>query len=183
MTAIAGDFLVDALPAADAYLLMEVLHDWADDECVALLAAIRRAARVDATVLVVERVLSDDRPDPRTGTLDVVMLAITGGRDRTSAELGTLFQRTGFVLQRVIPTAGPMRIVEARAAAAAGQHDQVEVADGDRRIGLGGAHGGGVAGMRVDHHHLDRGPELRCAGSEPGSDRGAGPASTCPNRA
>ena len=118
MSAVAGDFFVDALPAADAYLLMEVLHDWADDECVAILAAIRRAARMDATVLVVEGVLTDDRPDPRSGTLDVVMLAVTGGRERTPAELGALFERAGFVLQRVIPTAGPMRIVEARAAAA-----------------------------------------------------------------
>jgi hypothetical protein len=85
MTALPGDFFVDALPAADAYVLMEVLHDWADDECVMILRAIRRAARVGATVLVVEGVLDEDRSDPRTGTLDVIMLAVhrrTGAQPR-----------------------------------------------------------------------------------------------------
>ena len=115
MTALPGDFFVDALPAADAYVLMEVLHDWADDECVMILRAIRRAARASATVLVVEAVLDEDRPDPRTGTLDVIMLAVTGGRERSPAELGALFERAGFALRRVLPTAGPMRIVEAHA--------------------------------------------------------------------
>jgi hypothetical protein len=41
----AGDFFVDALPSAESYILMEVLHDWADEQCVAILNAIRRAAR------------------------------------------------------------------------------------------------------------------------------------------
>ena len=114
MTATAGDFFVDALPASDAYLLMEVLHDWADDRCVAVLDAIRRAAPDDAAVLVVEGVLDAAGPDPRCGTLDVVMLAVTGGRERTAAQLGELFGRAGLALVRVVETAGPMRIVEAR---------------------------------------------------------------------
>jgi C-methyltransferase len=113
LTTVAGDFFVDALPAADAYLLMEVLHDWADDECVAILSAIRRAARAGATVLLIENVLSEARPDPRTGTLDVIMLAVTGGRERSPAELGALFERAGFALQRVVPTDGPIQVVEA----------------------------------------------------------------------
>ena len=115
LTAVAGDFFVDALPAADAYVLMDVLHDWADDECVAILSAIRRAARAGATVLVIENVLGEDRPDPRAGTLDVVMLAVTGGRERSPAELGALFERAGFALRRVVPTAGPVQVVEAYA--------------------------------------------------------------------
>jgi hypothetical protein len=115
MTAVPGDFFVDALPDADAYVLMEVLHDWTDDECVAILSAIRRAARAGATVLVVEDVLDGDRPDRRASTLDVVMLAVTGGRERSPAELGALLQRAGFALQRVVPTAGPIHVVEARA--------------------------------------------------------------------
>jgi hypothetical protein len=113
MTPMAGDFFVDALPAADAYLLMEVLHDWGDDECVAILCAIRRAASPGATLLVIEGVLAEDRPDPRAGALDVVMLTVTGGRERTAGELAALFDQAGFALRRVVPTAGPMRIVEA----------------------------------------------------------------------
>ena len=73
---------------------MEVLHDRPDAECVAILSAIRRAARRAATVLVVENVVCDER---------------------APAELAALFARTGFATRRVISTAGPLRIVEARA--------------------------------------------------------------------
>jgi hypothetical protein len=55
------------------------------------------------------------------------------------------------------------------------EHDQVEVVDRDLRVGQGGAHGSGVAGVWVDHHHLHPGPERRAAGGEPGLHRGAGP--------
>lgn len=93
---------------------MEVLHDWADEECVALLRAIRRAGPDEATVLVIEDVLSESLDDPRASTLDVVMLAVTGGRERTPGQLSALLDRAGFGVVRVLDTAGPMRIVEAR---------------------------------------------------------------------
>jgi C-methyltransferase len=112
LTRQAGDFFVDALPAADAYVLMEVIHDWADAECVAILSAIRRAASPGATVLVIEDALPADRVDPRSQTLDVIMLSVTGGRERTVSQLGELFERAGFRLAGVTETAGAMRIVE-----------------------------------------------------------------------
>lgn len=115
LTAMPGDFFVDALPDADAYLLMEVLHDWTDDENVAILAAIRRAAQAGATLLVVEDLLDSGQPDLHAGTLDVIMLAVTGGRQRSPAKLGALLHRAGFALQRVLPTTGPMHVLEARA--------------------------------------------------------------------
>ena len=111
----AGDFFVDPLPAADAYVLMEVIHDWADTECIAILSAIRRAARPGAKVLVIESVLSDEALDPRGQTLDLIMLAVTGGRERTATDLNALFERAGLRGGPVIETAGPLRIVEATA--------------------------------------------------------------------
>ena len=116
LTPQAGDFFVDALPAADAYILMEVIHDWADAEAVAILGAIRRAASPGATVLVIESVIADEQPDPRARTLDVVMLYVTGGRERTARQFRELFERAGFRYGRVIATAGPLGIVEATAA-------------------------------------------------------------------
>ncbi len=110
-----GDFFFDALPTADAYLLMEVLHDWADDECVAILTAIRRAAKGSSTLFVIEGVISEEQADPRARTLDMIMLTVTGGRERTASELGALFDQAGFRLDRVVETASPMRIVEAAA--------------------------------------------------------------------
>jgi len=115
LTLQAGDFFVDPLPEADAYVLMEVIHDWADAECVAILSAIRRAAMPGATVVIVENVLPEGEADPRGQTLDVLMLAVTGGRERTAAQLSDLCHRAGFSDGTVTATSGPLRIVEATA--------------------------------------------------------------------
>jgi hypothetical protein len=109
----AGDFFVDALPAADAYLLMDVLHDWPDSECVAILSAIRHAASDDSVVLIIEDVISEGRPDRRASTMDVVMLAVTGGRQRTAREFGALLGSAGLRLDTVIDTPNARQIVQA----------------------------------------------------------------------
>lgn len=108
----AGDFFVDALPAADVYLLMEVIHDWADSEASAILGAVRRACRPGATLLILEHIAPDSGVDAFSQTLDVVMLAVTGGRERTGAQLGRLLEANSFQLTGVTTTAGPMAIVE-----------------------------------------------------------------------
>ncbi|MBW3568103.1 MAG: hydroxyneurosporene methyltransferase, partial [Proteobacteria bacterium] len=56
----AGDFFVDPLPAADAFILMEVIHDWDDDHAAAILSAVRRAASPGATVLIIEAVADEE---------------------------------------------------------------------------------------------------------------------------
>jgi len=116
LTARAGDFFVDPLPTADAYLLMEVIHDWPDAEAAAILTAVRRAASPGARVLIIENVLEDTSPDQRGHTLDVVMLACTGGRERTGTQLDGLLKAAGFRDSTVNSTGGPLRIVEAVAA-------------------------------------------------------------------
>jgi hypothetical protein len=116
LTLLAGDFFVDPVPTADAYVLMEILHDWGDEQCVAILNAIRRAAARDATVLVIESVLADRGVDAEGHNLDVIMLAVTGGRERTDSELGELLEQAQFRNCSVIETASRLRIVEATAA-------------------------------------------------------------------
>lgn len=108
-----GDFFVDALPPGDCYVLMEVVHDWPDEEAVAILSAIARAMTPSAAVLIIENVLDDASPDARGHILDVIMLAVTGGRERTPADLERLLRRAGLATRRVIETDGPLRLVEA----------------------------------------------------------------------
>jgi hypothetical protein len=115
LTATAGDFFTDPLPSADAYLLMEILHDWPDAECQEILAAVRRSAKPGAKLLVLEEILTDRGRDPDGHTLDVIMLAVTGGRERTIDELDALFTAAGFSAGRVIDTASRLRIVETTA--------------------------------------------------------------------
>jgi hypothetical protein len=109
----AGDFFVDELPAADAFILMEVIHDGDDDQAAAILSAVRRAAAPGATVLVIEAVADEEIVDAVVRTLDVIMLAITGGRERTSAELQQLLASAGFRTTATLPTPSPLRVVEA----------------------------------------------------------------------
>lgn len=111
----AGDFFADPLPAADAYVLMEILHDWDDADCLRILSAIRRAAAPGGKVIVIEDGIANRGKDEGGHSLDVIMLAVTGGRERTTAEVDELFARTGFSHGTVSDVAGRVRIVEATA--------------------------------------------------------------------
>jgi O-methyltransferase domain/Dimerisation domain len=111
----AGDFFRDSMPAADAYLLMDILHDWSDADAARILAAIRRAAASKAIVLVIETVIPEAPGMHLAKALDINMLVMTGGRERTRTEHQQLLAGAGFRLERVIPTASPYSLVEARA--------------------------------------------------------------------
>jgi hypothetical protein len=117
MTLVGGDFFADTLlPPAELYLLMDVLHDWDDAHAAQILAAVRRAAGPQSRLLIVEA-LVPDTPGPHfSKTVDVIMLAATGGRERTAAELAALLGAAGFTLTRVLATASQHSIVEAVAA-------------------------------------------------------------------
>ncbi|MFN2608154.1 MAG: methyltransferase [Acidimicrobiales bacterium] len=110
-----GDFFVDPLPRADAYVLMEVLHDWSDAEAAAILQAVRSAARPGATLLIIEAIIPDGDLDPRVHALDVIMLAVTGGRERTAPQLASLLEGAGFRATATVETGSPIRILEATA--------------------------------------------------------------------
>ncbi len=111
---IGGDFFHDVLPEADAYILMEVIHDWDDDASRKSLGAVRRAARANATLLLLEALLPDDASPNWPTTLDIVMLTI-GGRQRTLREYSDLLRDSGFVMTREIDTRSGISIIEATA--------------------------------------------------------------------
>lgn len=108
-----GDFVADPLPSADAYILMEVLHDWPDTKARQILHAVRLAAPAHARVLIVEAVVADT-PGYHFGKLpDIIMLAVTGGRERTASEYEALLDSAGFRLEQVVATPSQYSIVEA----------------------------------------------------------------------
>lgn len=110
---VGGDFFRDALPHADAYVLMEVLHDWDDADARRILAAIRRSATPADRLLVVETLVPDSDVQHPGQVLDIIMLAVTGGRERTESDYRALLAQEGWSLRRVIPTASPLSVVEA----------------------------------------------------------------------
>jgi hypothetical protein len=119
LTAQGGDFFRGPLPCCDAYLLMEVLHDWTDAQSQQILQQIRSVATDAAKLLVVETVLPDENSwaggnGKHFGNhLDINMMVLTGGRERTLDEFARLFAASGWQLSRLIPTPGPYSIVEA----------------------------------------------------------------------
>ncbi len=102
---VGGDFL-EAVPAgADAYLLSGIIHDWDDETALRILRNCRRAIRPDGTLLLLETVLTPSS-DPSSALMDVLMMVLTGGRERSEAEFRSLLEEAGFSLTRVIPTPG-----------------------------------------------------------------------------
>ena len=114
-----GDFFRGPLPSCDAYVVMEVLHDWTAEQSRQILRQIRKAAPGMAKLLVVETVLPNESAwaagngEHFGKHLDINMLVLTGGRERTPDEFAHLFTDSGWQLARVMPTSSPYSIVEA----------------------------------------------------------------------
>lgn len=113
LTRQAGDFFKDNLPVCDAYLVMEVVHDWSDAESVSILKAIRRAAPSHAKVLLIEEMVPDEPGPAWSKMLDIHMLALIGGKQRTRREYEALFGAAGFSFTREIATGAGISILEA----------------------------------------------------------------------
>lgn len=108
-----GDFFKDALPLCGCYVMMEVIHDWSDAESVAILEAVRRVAPANAKLLLIEQLIPAAPGPDWAITLDVLMLYLLGGRQRTLPEYAALLNNAGFLLQRAIGVAGGFSILEA----------------------------------------------------------------------
>jgi hypothetical protein len=102
---IGGDFFEEVPADADAYLLSGIIHDWNDEDAVKILKNCRRAIRADGRLLLIETVLTPSS-DPARALMDVLMMVLTGGRERTEAEFRSLLREAGFSLTQVISTAG-----------------------------------------------------------------------------
>jgi SAM-dependent methyltransferase len=110
---IAGDFFKTVPPGYDAYVLAHVLHDWADEQALPILRNCRRAIPPHGRLLIVDAVLpSGDAAHPGK-LMDLLMLTVTGGVERTAEEFATLLQASDFEMGRVIPISADQSVVEA----------------------------------------------------------------------
>lgn len=112
---VAGDFLESVPAGGDAYLLSNVLHNWDDEPATRILANCRAAMAGGGRVLLVETLLpATVEPALTAKLMDLDMLLLCGGRQRTPAEFGELFRRAGLRLSRIVR--GDCSVVEALAA-------------------------------------------------------------------
>jgi SAM-dependent methyltransferase len=113
VTVEAGDFFRSVPSGGDAYILSHILHDWNDDQCLTILGHCRKAMKPDGRLLIVEMVLPPgDIPHPGK-ILDMVMLVLIGGQERTEIEYARLLDKAGFRLNRVVATQSPVSVMEA----------------------------------------------------------------------
>jgi SAM-dependent methyltransferase len=110
---VSGNFFEAVPEGADLHLLKQIVHDWDDERATRLLTNCHRALAPAGKLLLVEMVVpADNRPSPAQA-MDLNMLVLLGGRERTEAEYGELLAAAGFRLERVIPTHSPFGVIEA----------------------------------------------------------------------
>ena len=109
-----GSFFTGIPVRADVYLLKSVLHDWTDDKAITILRSCRAAAGDAAKLLLVERLVGEADGDDTAATMvDIHMMAVTGGRERSRDEYGALLGQSGFALSKVSATSCGFCILEA----------------------------------------------------------------------
>jgi len=113
---VGGSFFTDSMPKADAYLLMNIIHDWPDEESIRILSAIRRAMPERARVLVIETVVPETPGPHLSKELDICMMALPGGMERTQNEYASLAAKCSLRLERMVETLSPYSVLEMVAA-------------------------------------------------------------------
>ncbi|MBN1992130.1 MAG: methyltransferase [Anaerolineae bacterium] len=113
----AGDFFESIPTPADAYLVKDVIHNWPDDKVLQLYQNIHRHMQPEAKLLVAEMVIAAGDPLRRVKlNLDVNMLIIHNGRERTADQHRQLLTEAGFKLARIVPTRSILSVIEAEQA-------------------------------------------------------------------
>jgi hypothetical protein len=110
---VVGENFFESVPSgADAYLLRHILHDWEDDRAGAILRNCRKAMHAGGKLLVVEGVIPPGNDPSLSKFFDLAMMVLPGGMERTEEEYRLLFEASGFRLQRIVPTATWISVLE-----------------------------------------------------------------------
>lgn len=109
---IAGSFFDAVPPRADAYLMRHIIHDWDDQRSRQILANCRRAMRPDSRLLLVEMIIPPGNSPFLGKLLDLNMLVVPGGLERTEQEYRELLASAGLRLVRVVPTESEVSVIE-----------------------------------------------------------------------
>lgn len=109
-----GSFFEAVPEGGDAYVLSHIIHDWDEERCIRILENCRTARKPGGKVLIVEMVVPPPNEPHPAKMLDLVMLTIPGGQERTADEYRSLLSKAGLELLHIIPTHSPVSIVEAQ---------------------------------------------------------------------
>lgn len=115
---VAGDFFQSVPAGGDAYFMKHIIHDWEDDKAITILRNCRNAlaGKKNGKVVLLEFVVPPGNEPHPSKIIDIEMLFLPGGKERTEAEFRDLFARAGFQLTRIVPTKSPFSLIEAEVA-------------------------------------------------------------------
>jgi hypothetical protein len=116
------DFFHAIPPGSRAFVMKNIIHDWDDARAREILRNCRRAVPNDGVLLLIEYCLGDDNAPSLGKTIDLVMMTITGGKERTVEEHRALLASAGFQLNRAIPVSPDITIIEALPSPMTGKH-------------------------------------------------------------
>lgn len=111
---VSGDFFTSIPDGKDAYLLKSVIHDWDDAKAKKILKNCHQAMRSDSRLLLVEVVLQPGDKQSYANCMDFLMLAITGGKERSLSSMTHLLEDSGFSIEHIYPTATEFSILEVK---------------------------------------------------------------------
>jgi O-methyltransferase domain len=113
-TAVAADFFSSVPADAETYMMKFILHDWNDLDAGRILDTIRAAAKPSSRLLILEQVVpEEDLPIPAR-IMDINMMVMCGGKERTAPEWSALLSAHGFTLESITPTPSPISVIQAR---------------------------------------------------------------------
>jgi SAM-dependent methyltransferase len=110
---VSGDFFEAVPDGADLHLLKQIIHDWDDERATKILKNCHRALAPAGKLLLVEMVIPPNNQPSPAQAMDLNMLVLLGGRERTEQDYQSLFQAAGFRLERIIQTHSPFSVIEA----------------------------------------------------------------------
>jgi O-methyltransferase/methyltransferase family protein len=111
---VSGDFFKAVPEGGDAYIMKHIIHDWDDERAATILKNIRAAMNRGGRIILIESVVPSGSQPDFSKIIDLEMLLMPGGRERTEQEFRDLFARAGFELTRIVPTKSPLSVIEAR---------------------------------------------------------------------
>ncbi len=101
---VGGSFFESVPEGGDLYTLKWIIHDWEESKAVEILSNVRRAMKPGAHLMLIEGVVSESSEPDFVKWMDINMLVMVGGRERTAAEYEALLSKSGFKLDRIVPT-------------------------------------------------------------------------------
>lgn len=108
-----GDFFKAVPTGGDAYMMMHIIHDWPDDKAATILNNCRKGVNPGGKLLIVDSVVAPPGEPDMAKVLDLEMLILPGGKERTEPEFAALVAAAGWRLTRVVRTKSPKCVIEA----------------------------------------------------------------------